>query len=344
MVPVPRALRTVLSETAAMMQKTGAKTEILSTVQEGSHEMIIGRISAESIRSPESGYPPYPASIMDGYAVNSHILSSIMWPQRSQKALEEEETDDDDDVQQFHVLDRIYAGSIIKNQLPNALALDVDVIDYARSLPKTVYITTGAVVPPPYDAIIPVENVDESDLDHQVVSISLSVLRGVVPNLWIRPIGCDIKPNAVILKKQEIIEPVHLGLLIQCGVQQVSVTCLPSVAIVSTGTELYAHGEKAHLGDGSKGTIPDANGPVLCSLLKTYKNCKPTYLGIRKDNDEEGLAELLKESIEKYDVVISSGGISMGEMDVVEKILVETLGCRVHFGRLVSMHVRSTMS
>eukprot|EP00557_Chaetoceros_sp_GSL56_P002219 CAMPEP_0176500882 /NCGR_PEP_ID=MMETSP0200_2-20121128/13836_1 /TAXON_ID=947934 /ORGANISM="Chaetoceros sp., Strain GSL56" /LENGTH=618 /DNA_ID=CAMNT_0017899675 /DNA_START=266 /DNA_END=2119 /DNA_ORIENTATION=- len=322
-----------------MIHESGVQTELLSTVDEESQEMLLGRVSAETVRAPDSGYPPYRASIMDGYALNSQILCSIIRPQRRQGTLEEEEeeTHDDVQVQQFHVLDRIYAGSIAQDDLLSK-SLDFDVIDYARSLPKTVYITTGAVVPSPYDAIIPVEDVDESHLDNHVVSISLSVLKEAVPNLWIRPIGCDIKPKAVILKKQERIEPVHLGLLIQCGVHQVRVTCLPKVAIVSTGTELYTHGEKNRLGydddNGTNGMIPDANGPVLCSLLATYNNCQPTYLGIRKDNDEQGLMTLLKESIKTYDVVITSGGISMGEMDVVEKILVGKLGCSVHFGRL----------
>ena len=84
------------------------------------------------------------------------------------------------------------------------------------------------------------------------------------------------------------------------------------------------------------GIIPDANGPVLCSLLTSYGNCRPVHLGIVKDDDEDILTSVLDKSMNEYDVIVTTGGISMGEMDVIEKVLVNNLGCVVHFGRLVS--------
>ena len=72
------------------------------------------------------------------------------------------------------------------------------------------------------------------------------------------------------------------------------------------------------------------------NLLASYGTCRPFHLGIIKDDEEERLTEVLQDSMRKYDVIITSGGISMGDMDIIEKVLVDNLGCTVHFGRLVS--------
>ncbi len=281
---------------------------------------------------------------------------------------------------QLHVCDKLYAGSgSVSGSLPASASasaptgmgdhdkdqlIDFEMMEYYASLPKAIYVTTGAVVPPHCNAVIPVEDVavmadhDDSDHDHDndhdpiptVISIHISKLATIQRNAWIRPIGCDIRPNATIVERGEVIEPVHMGLLVQCGIKEVKVAPLPCVGVWSTGNELNSMD-----GDGDtsgeerqrqrqrqeevqemEGFIPDANGPILCSLLASYGNCRPNHLGIVKDDDEDRLTKVLKETLNQYDVVVTTGGVSMGEMDVIEKVLVNNLGCEVHFGRLVS--------
>jgi molybdopterin biosynthesis enzyme len=378
MVPVPQAIMRVLFETAAMMMKRGPQTETISICSSSSaaaaaqdmHIQAVGRISAVDIRASELGYPTYNASIMDGYAINMDEVTRISLT-TGQGHHYDDDDDDGDDSWQFHVKDRVYAGPTATTEteaLHLPVIIDIDMADYTKTLPKTIYVTTGAVIPPSYNAVIPVEQVDESEMiEYGIISIPYSALVSARGNAWIRPIGCDIKPYTPILKKGDVIEPVHIGLLVQCGVEEVEVRCLPSVGILSTGNELYSHLQARQYpqygGDGDddgdddestrkvtgtstgtingngngNGTIPDANGPVLCSLLANYGNCRPRYLGIARDDDEEALTATLRDSIMAHDVIITTGGISMGEMDIIEKVLVENLGCDIHFGRLVSL-------
>lgn len=323
MVPVPQAIRKVLTETALLIQQWGIQSENVSLSQENL-DLLVGRISAETIRAPDPGYPPYNASIMDGYAINLNDFSRMLSNQDYCSV-------GDMDQQQFHVLDRVYAGPAKDEP---AHDFDVDIADYTKTLPKAIYVTTGAVVPMRYNAVVPLEQVDESHLELNVITIHHSVLRSAAHNLWIRPIGCDIRPSTIILQKGEKIEPVHIGLLIQCGVHSIQVNRLTKVAILSTGNELYPHHQAVSDGLIGTGMIPDVNGPVLCSLLRSYENCEPFHLGIAKDDDEERLTTNLRKCLMNHDIVLTTGGISVGEMDVMERVLVNNIGCTVHFGRL----------
>ena len=141
----------------------------------------------------------------------------------------------------------------------------------------------------------------------------------------------------LVLSKGEVIQPVHLALLPQVGVnlEHVKVKQLVRVGVLSTGNELM-------LPDGSNantpsGKIPDVNRPLLLAQLSTYQNCKAVDLGIV--SDDEGLdiiSDILKSALWGADgvvVIITTGGISMGEKDRMEQVFVEGLGGNIHFGR-----------
>ncbi len=165
--------------------------------------------------------------------------------------------------------------------------------------------------------------------------------------------GCDIPPDAVLLSKGEIIRPVHVALLAQVGmcIDEVRLMRLPRVGVISTGNELYdpfdaSSCDDAGYGGGgggirrSSGMIPDVNRTLLLSQLSTYGNCVPIDLGIVTDDDGiERIANRLNGYLRDergggIDILISTGGISMGEKDVMERVFVEGMGGRVHFGRL----------
>ena len=344
MIPVPQALRAVLTETASMLAHRGSGSDTCDQIQTETISMhnlknddssLVGRISAERIHASEVGYPPYNASIMDGYAIDTEAISSLI---AGYEDIDYDGEDEDEHTFHFHILDRVYAGPAKYQSLSSEETMDIEMVEYLESLPNAIYVTTGAVIPSPFAAVIPVEQVDETDVDDKIVSINLATLVSVKRNAWIRPIGCDIKPFSKIIDQGEVIESVHIGLMIQCDVKELKVTQLPSVGILSTGNELISHHDQSNVDSSTQatGVIPDANGPVLMNLLASYGSCRPFHLGIIKDDEEERLTEVLQDSMRKYDVIITSGGISMGDMDIIEKVLVDNLGCTVHFGRLVS--------
>lgn len=323
MVPVPEALETVLTETAKSLwfQSGSASTQV--AVSSG----LVGQISATDIRVPFPGYPNYNSSIMDGYAVKTSDLVEM-------KKL----YDDMDEKERGNFsMDFVLEGKVFAGDSNTASISCNDKNDNGNaSHPKAVYVTTGAVVPNEFDAVIPVEDTEENETGHICIIEDkvASVLATTKPWTWIRPIGCDIAADSIVLSKGEKIQPVHMALLAQCGVNQIPVKSLPKVGILSTGNELLLSADKDQC---QSGKIPDANRPLLLSQLASYGNCIPHDLGIISDDDSiEMLTDKLKKVLwnDDIDVIISTGGISMGEKDNMEQLFVEGMGGKVHFGRM----------
>lgn len=320
MVPVPEALETVLTETAKSLwfkSKSGSATTLVSVSSD-----LVGQISATDIRVPRPGYPNYNSSIMDGYAVKT---SDLIKMKNIYDGMDEKERGN------FR-MDFVLEGKVFAGDESNkASTCDSSNGGY----PTAVYVTTGAVVPNEYDAVIPVEDTKEAETGQMCIieEKHASVLE-TKPWTWIRPIGCDIAADSIVLSKGERIQPVHMALLAQCGVDQISVKYLPRVGILSTGNELLLSSNKDQL---QAGKIPDANRPLLLSQLATYGNCKPHDLGIASDDVSiEMLSDKLKNILwnDGIDVIISTGGISMGEKDNMEQVFVEGMGGHIHFGRM----------
>lgn len=323
MVPVPEALETVLTETAKSLWFESASASTHVAVSSG----LVGQISATDIRVPSPGYPNYNSSIMDGYAVKTSDLVEM-------KRL----YDMDEEERGNFSMDFVLEGKVFAGDSNTASISCNDKNDSGNvGHPKAVYVTTGAVVPSEYDAVIPVEDTEEKETGQiRIIEEKVaSVLATTKPWTWIRPIGCDIAADSIVLSKGERIQPVHMALLAQCGVdQEIPVKYLPRVGILSTGNELLlsANKDQCH-----SGKIPDANRPLLLSQLATYGNCIPYDLGIITDDDSiEMLSDKLKKVLwdDGIDVIISTGGISMGEKDNMEQLFVEGMGGKVHFGRM----------
>lgn len=207
------------------------------------------------------------------------------------------------------------------------LAGDAPIVkdDSNSTEPTAYYITTGAIMPESCDCVVPIEvcQVDDNTL-------TLIDKATVEPGKWIRPVGCDISAGSVVLPSDHVVDPVSLGLLLQSGVATVQVATQIRVGVLSTGNELVTSSSEA-----SYGKIPDVNRPILLGLLKEFGSCCiPVDLGMERDDDLESLTNTLKEAFDTCDVVLTTGGISMGESDVLEQVLVQQLGGTLHFGRL----------
>ncbi|XP_031549528.1 gephyrin-like [Actinia tenebrosa] len=143
----------------------------------------------------------------------------------------------------------------------------------------------------------------------------------------IRPIGFDISSGELVLSKGEVLGPAELGLLATVGVTQVSVFKKPKVAILSTGNEIVQP-----TGSPKAGQIRDSNKTTLTAAVKK-EGFDVIDLGIARDNPESLEATLTK-GLSEADVVISSGGVSMGEKDLLKPVLEDKLGATIHFGRV----------
>ncbi|EEC14855.1 gephyrin, putative, partial [Ixodes scapularis] len=121
--------------------------------------------------------------------------------------------------------------------------------------------------------------------------------------------------------------PAELGLLATVGRTTVNVFCLPSVAVLSTGNELVVPGS-----DVQPGKIRDSNKTTLLSLLSS-NGFEAIDAGIALDSRAD-LCGKLRRAFEAADVLVSSGGVSMGEKDLLKAVLSEEFQATVHFGRV----------
>jgi molybdopterin molybdotransferase len=182
---------------------------------------------------------------------------------------------------------------------------------------EAIRISTGAAVPPGATAIIPQENVA---LDG---GPSIETTAAVAPGEHVRGAGDDMRAGTTVLTAGTILGPVELGAAAAAGVGAVTAARRPRVAVLCTGDELKAPGEP--LGPGE---IHNSNAPMLIGLAQ--RSGATTAPAQRLPDDraatEAGLAAALKSS----DVVIISGGVSVGPHDHVKPAL-GALGVREVF-------------
>jgi gephyrin len=189
-------------------------------------------------------------------------------------------------------------------------------------------ITTGSAVPEGADAVVMVEDTVLLPGNPEQVRIEVRVS----PGAEIRPIGCDVAVGQVILKAGLRVSSAEIGLLATVGITTVQVYGLPKVAVLSTGDELVLH--NVAFDNLPAGCIRDSNRPMLFAAIADSDPCwknECVDLGIARDMVGELEAKVVA-GLESADVLITSGGVSMGELDLMKPLL-EKLGT-VHFGRI----------
>lgn len=172
-------------------------------------------------------------------------------------------------------------------------------------------IMTGAPVPSDADAIVPVEDTAEG-LEGRV---AVTVLRAPVPAAYIRRRGADVDAGAEVVPAGRDLGPFEVAALAASGVTEVVVAAAPRVAVISTGAELDAAGAP-----GSRGRIPDSNGPLLAALAR-QAGAEVVFATRSDDRESAFRAALASAAAAEADAIVTSGGISAGAFEVVRNVL-----------------------
>lgn len=250
----------------------------------------------EDVYSPLA-HPPFRASVKDGYAIPHQ-------PPANREAL------------------KVRAESHAGGKEPAPLAAGT-----------AAYVTTGAPVPEGTAAVVMVE---QSRRDGENLFINPD--DWPAPGADIRPIGTDLEEGALVLPSGVSISAADIGLLAACAVPAVSVVKRPVIGVLSTGDEVIdfsALDPRIDLRTNPLpfGKIVDSNRPMLLSAIReSLPFCRALDLGVVSDEYDKAKETLLN-ALNECNIVVTSGGVSMGKRDVIKPILEEI--AHVHFGRVL---------
>ncbi|MCU1372456.1 MAG: moeA [Ilumatobacteraceae bacterium] len=181
---------------------------------------------------------------------------------------------------------------------------------------QAIRIMTGAPMPGGADAVVMVERT-RGGPDATVVE----VLEAVVSGRNVRTAGSDIAPGQVVVDRGTLLGPAHLGVLASVNVRRPFVTPRPRLGVISTGDELVDDGRPL-----APGEIRESNRPMLVALARSF-GVDAIDLGSVAD-DREALSAALVEAAATCDAVATSGGVSMGDFDLVKVVLGELADMR----------------
>ncbi|CAJ0848246.1 14279_t:CDS:2, partial [Entrophospora sp. SA101] len=188
-------------------------------------------------------------------------------------------------------------------------------------------ITTGGPVPNGANAVVMVEDTSlvkasEDNLTEQSVEIHVQV--NEMEN--IREIGSDTSIGMIVARKGELVSAVggEIGVLASVGVKEVKVYKKMVFGILSTGNEVIDYKDTNEL---KYGQIRDSNRPTLLSIAKAI-GFEVFDFGIAK------LEKTIRTALNQVDILVTTGGVSMGEYDLLKPVLEHSLGATIHFGRL----------
>ncbi len=177
---------------------------------------------------------------------------------------------------------------------------------------------TGSLMPPNADTLIPIE--------HVVVEKDEIVIKEPVDKGYsVRPIGENYKKGEVLITKGTLIGFAEIGVMASLNVVMPLVYQQPKVAIIATGSEVLEIGQKQT----SPAQLRSSNNSTLAALAKLH-GAKAVQLGAVRD-DKASIVEAFKMALTSADIVVSTGGVSVGDYDFVKDVVREELGAEVIF-------------
>ncbi|KFA49499.1 hypothetical protein S40293_02810 [Stachybotrys chartarum IBT 40293] len=261
------------------------------------NEGIVGSVLAQDVKAREN-VPAFRASIVDGYAVV---------------------------VPSDGIIKGVFPVTGVSHAAPGQIG--------ALREGQVARITTGAPLPPGATSVIMVEDTilktmtDDGTEEKEIEIQAENVKEGEN----VREVGSDIKQGSVILSKGEQVSGVggEIGLLAAVGVVQVMAYRKPVVGVLSTGDEIVDFHRREDL---RLGEVRDTNRITLLSAIRSW-GFEAIDLGIARDKSS-ALEETLRDGLRKADVLITTGGVSMGELDLLKPTIERSLGGTIHFGRV----------
>ncbi|MAG15173.1 MAG: molybdopterin molybdenumtransferase MoeA [Dehalococcoidales bacterium] len=225
--------------------------------------------------------PPLDNAAMDGYAIQAGDTASASR----------------DSPSYLHVIDTVVAGAISEWEVRPGTATRI---------------MTGAPVPKGADSVVRFEDTDETQREKSTNN-EIGILCTIKTGTNIRRAGEDVTRESLVLKKGTVIRPAEVGVLASLGKSQVKVIRRPVVAILATGNELVEIDQPL-----PAGKIYNSNTYSVAALVQRYGGI-PKLLGIALDS-EASLIAGLRQGLDA-DMLITSGGVSAGDYDIVKDIL-----------------------
>jgi molybdopterin molybdotransferase len=268
-----------------MLSVAEAQQAILSQIKRLEPETVMlleaqGRVLAEDVLA-DTALPPFDNSAMDGYAVRAADLIGA-------------------------APDRPVRLTVIAD-VPAGHPTDIEIVAGMAAR-----ITTGAMLPPGADAVVPVEDTDDNARGASALLKSVAIYRAVKSGAHVRLIGDDVQRGEQVLSADVLIRPAEIALLSAVGYSRVKVYRRPRVALLATGDELVApDGQPGH------GQIRNVNEYSTAALVQRYGSV-PLLLGIARDRTEEVAAKLEEAIGQGADLIVASAGVSVGAYDVVK--------------------------
>jgi molybdopterin molybdotransferase len=174
---------------------------------------------------------------------------------------------------------------------------------------------TGSLMPEGSDTLIPIENVTVEDgyiLIDEPVPYGFSA----------REVGENYAKDETLIREGSLIEFPQIGVLASLNISEVTVYEKPRVAVISTGSELLDLGEEQT----NNAQIRSSNNYTLESIVAKYGGDPLHYTCIK--DDQETIYRALSEALEQSDIVVTTGGVSVGDFDFVKDVIYE-LGCEI---------------
>ena len=203
----------------------------------------------------------------------------------------------------IEIIDKNPAGSIIEKEVLISTCI------------KTF---TGSLMPKGSDTLIPIENIE-------VINNQIKITKEVPFGFAVREIGENYKNNEILIKKGTIVGFAEIGVLASLNISQIEVIINPTIAIASTGSEVLDLGETQT----NDSQIRSSNHLTLEALFKS-NGANTIQMGIVKD-DMDSITNLLETALQKADIVVTTGGVSVGDYDFVQDVIKDKLNAQVLF-------------
>ena len=230
-----------------------------------------------------------------GLVLAEDVVSEVNSPPYNKTVMDGYAVRSSDRQPERRVLEEIGAGTVPRHPITPGTATRI---------------MTGAPLPEGADAVVPIEKSEMID----AATIRLHQV-DPSPGQHVMPLGASMRAGDVVLRADALVRPIEIAILAEIGRAMANVRPRPRVAILPTGNELVAIGEKP-----AQGQIRNSNGPMLVAAAANA-GAEAIELGIARDNRDE-LSRWIEQGL-AADVLLLSGGVSAGKFDLVPAVLAD---------------------